>query len=135
MIRLTEAVKKGVYNVSIELAEQTRYIGKLDITGEGTFTCNRTMNHVFKKFHESGSLGINAELLDKFNFDWIVIHFRDNNGNHLLITNKYTFTHKGRLHSWAGFEPQYFLPICEFGKDKAQQYQHQETCQLSMFGE
>lgn len=123
------------FQVQLNLNFQTRYIGKLDISGEGTFLTNRKQKHVFRKLN---ALGINSELLHDSNipFKYIRISFTDESGikKNLETTREY-FLRKGTTFQFGlkGFELQIFLPICEFGINKAIQLEKQLGVQENLF--
>lgn len=115
-IDVVETTKHNTFEVVLHLEFEKRYIGKLVIQGDGTFSCKRNISHLFKK---QNALGINYELLtsSSLKFKWIVIDFE---GQKLITTRKY-FLVKGKQFQFCkkGFEPQVFLPLDEFGIEKA----------------
>lgn len=118
-----------VFNVSLKLDHQTRYIGKLDKAGDGTFTAKRAEKHLHLK---TNSLGVNLELLQRFDFKWIVIFYCEEK----LVTTRNFFLHHGRVFSFqkAGFERQCFLKLDFFGEVKAIQYEREQKSQQDLFG-
>ena len=102
-LRLIPTKFSHVFDVQLLLPSETRYIGKLDEAGEGTFTAKRGAQHFYRK---TGSFGINLELLQRFDFKWIVITYC---GEELVTTREFML-HLGRVFSFvkAGFEQQCF---------------------------
>lgn len=49
MIHLIPTKQPDVYQVQLSLDFQNRYIGKLDVTGDGTFSTNRKPEHLSEK--------------------------------------------------------------------------------------
>lgn len=120
----------SVFTVQLNLEAQTRYIGKIDIAGEGTFISERKQKHVFRK---TNSLGINHSLLvdESIPFKWIVIDFEGRK----LVTTRLYFLSFGKCFQFGnkGFELQCFLPLELFGVEKATALAAAQT--LSLFGE
>ncbi|NMB81420.1 MAG: hypothetical protein GYA14_06340, partial [Ignavibacteria bacterium] len=48
LISLIPTKHSNVFNVQLNLDCQTRFIGKIDTAGEGTFITNRTEKHLFR---------------------------------------------------------------------------------------
>jgi len=120
----------SVYTVQLNLQMQTRYIGKLDTAGEGTFLTKRKPEHLF---HKTNSLGINHSLLidESIPFKWVVI---DYDGHKLVTSRLYMFTHaKCFKFGSQGFELQCFLPLTEFGLNKARAFESDLTVQGNLF--
>ena len=71
-ITLSPTKNPKVFNVHLSLGFETRYIGKIDFTGEGTFITKRKTKHVHNL---TNSLGLNYELLynQEILFKWIKI--------------------------------------------------------------
>ena len=130
LIELIPTKYHSVYNIQLNLEAQTRYIGKLDTAGEGTFTTTRKENHLFRK---TQSLGINYDFLaDKsVKYKWIVISYC---GKQLISTRDY-FLKKGRAFQFnqKGFELQIFVPVDEMNIRTAREFDSAQT--LSLFGE
>jgi hypothetical protein len=116
--------------VKLSLDFQTRFIGTLDTSSEGKFLTDRKEKHLFRK---TNSLGLNEELLtsSELNYKWIVIEFE---GKRLVTTRMFFLTHS-KVFAFDGFEKQYFLPLDEFGIDKAEQYEKSLCIQFSLFEE
>lgn len=119
-----------VFNVSLKLDHQTRYIGKLDKASEGTFSAKRTEKHLHRK---TNSLGINLELLQRFNFKWIVISFCGNK----LVTSRNYFLQYGKVFNFekSGYEKQCFLTLDLWSEDKAQLFECSLSQQGNLFNE
>ena len=118
----------NVYKVKLKLQLDSRYIGKLDTSGEGTFITNRKSLQLFLKLN---ALGINHELLtnESIPFKWIDIKYE---GQRLITSRKY-FLAKGKQYQFGkkGFEPLVFLPLDEFGIEKARAFERNYGEQLS----
>lgn len=131
-IELVQTDSPSLYKVKLNLTFETRFIGTLDSSGDGTFTTQRKAQHLFRKLN---ALGINQELLTSSDifFKWIVIDFE---GKKLVTTRKYFLT-KGKSIQFSsqGFELQILLPISEFGIDKARLFEANKTIQSSLFDE
>lgn len=130
LIGLIPTKYRSVFNVQLNLESQTRYIGKIDTAGEGTFLTNRKAKHLFKKTH---SLGVNHSLLvdESIPFKWIVINYE----RRKLVTSRlYVLTH-GKCFQFGnkGFELQCFLPLDSFGIQKAREFEAAQT--LNLFGQ
>ena len=119
-----------LFRVKVNLDFESRFIGSLDTSGEGKFITNRKVKHLFRK---TNSLGLNEELLNapEIKFSLIVIDFE---GKRLITTRKYFLTH-ANVFIFSGFEKQYFLPLDEFGIDKAEHYEKSINKQLGLFEE
>ncbi|MHB8853601.1 MAG: hypothetical protein ACYC6P_09640 [Ignavibacteriaceae bacterium] len=126
----------SVSQVQLNLEMQTRYIAKLDTAGEGTLLTNRKPNHIFHKYGgEQGSLGINHSHLtdESIPFKWIVIDF----DGHKLVTSRLYFLSRGKCYQFgkSGFELQCFLPLSEFGLNKAREFEARQLIQENLFSE
>ena len=120
-----------IFTVGLKLDHQTRFIGKLDTAGEGTFISNgRTEKHLFEKLN---ALGINKELCERFNFRWILVPFCGRK----LWTSRLYLLHHGKVYSFPkrGFEPQCFLPISEWGLEKVKAFEDALSQQCDLFRE
>jgi len=117
-VRLIQARNPHVYDVALDLGHQTRYIGKLDKSGEGTFSAKRNEKHLHRK---TNSLGINLELLQRFDFKSIVIEYV---GNKLVSTRSFILYHGSVLDfSKSGFEKQVFLKLDLWGRERAEAFE------------
>ena len=127
LIELIPTKYHSVYNVQLNLEEQTRYIGKVDIASEGTLLTNRKEKHIFRK---TNSLGINHSLLvdESIPFNWIVIDFEGRK----LVTTRLYFLSFGKCFRFGnkGFELQCFLPLELFGLQKAREFEASQTLEL-----
>ncbi len=130
LIELIPTKYPSVFNVQLNLEHQTRFIGKIDFAGEGTFTTSRTERHHFRK---TNSLGINYNLLadEKIPFKWIVI---DYSGKKLISTRNY-FLKKGKAFQFGkkGFEVQIFVCIDELNIHTAREFEASQTIQGNLF--
>jgi len=129
-IVLVKTKYSRLYTVQLKLEHQTRYIGKIDITGDGTLITTRKEKHLFKK---TNSLGINYELLidSKIKFKWIIISY---NKQKLISTRNY-FLKKGKPFQFSnkGFELQIFVPINELNLNITQQFEQSLGVQQDLF--
>lgn len=122
--------KPYIYQVELDLPMQKRFIGQLDFAGEGTFTTKRKEKHLFRK---TNSLGLNYALLNnsQINFKWIVIDFE---GSKLVTTREYFKIHgKHFQFTNKAFELQVFLPIEEFGVNRAREFEKVRGIQSELF--
>jgi hypothetical protein len=119
-----------LFRVKLNLEFQNRYIGILDTSGDGKFITERKEKHLFNK---TNSLALNETLLtsQQIDFKFIVIVY---NGKKLITTRIYFVTHS-KVFIFKGFEKQYFLPLDEFGLDKAEEYEKSISKQFSLFEE
>jgi len=136
LIELIPTKYPSVFQIQLNLNMQTRYIGKLDTAGDGTFITQRKPEHIFHKYGGAqGSLGINHSLLidESIPFKWIVI---DIDGHKLVTSRLYMLTH-GKYFKFGnqGFELQCFLPINEFGISKARELEARQVIQENLFSE
>lgn len=129
IVELQQTKKVNIYKVVLRLEFETRFIGIICITSEGIFFCKRKASHLFKK---QSDLGLNHELLTSpsIKFKWIVIDF---DGSRFVTSRKY-FLAKGKQYQFGkkGFEPQVFLPLAEFGIEKARAFERNNS-ELSTF--
>jgi hypothetical protein len=120
-----------IFIVQLKLEFQTRYIGKIDTAGEGTFITIRKEKHLFKK---TNSLGINYSLLtdESIQFNNIIISY---NGKKLFSTRKY-FLKKGKAFQFSnrGFELQLFVPINELNLQTVKNFEQSNENQADLFG-
>lgn len=130
LIQLIPTEHSHVFQVKLNLDNQTRYIGKLDTAGEGTFFTNRTEKHLFKKLH---ALGINYFLLSHSSipFKNIVINYC---GQKLQSTREY-FLKKGKTFQFSkkGFELQQFVPIDELNLKTVRFFEQSNGFQEDLF--
>ncbi len=130
LIELIPTKYPSVFQVQLNLEMQTRFIGKLDTAGDGTFITKRKPEHLFIK---TNSLGINHRFLtdESIHFHWIVI---DYDGQKLVTSRLYMLTH-GKCFKFGnqGFELQCFLPLSEFGLNKAREFEARQIIQENLF--
>lgn len=134
LIKLNPTQYPSVFQVQLNLEMQTRYIGKLDLAGGGTFLCKRKPSHIFNKYGGSeGSLGINHSLLtdESIPFHWILIDFN----KHKFVTSRLYLLSHGRCFKFGnrGFELQCFLPLDEFGLTRAREWESKLVIQGNLF--
>lgn len=127
-IELLKTNKPKIFEVKLFLEFETRFIGVISTISDGTFICKRKSSHLFRK---NNSLGINHQLLTspEIKFKWIVIYFE---GQKLETARKY-FLAKGKQYRFGnkGYELQVFLPLDEFGMDKARAFEQTNFIQTS----
>lgn len=119
-----------IFTVGLQLDFQTRFIGKLDKAGEGTFiSVKRTEKHLFEKLN---AVSLNLELLERYEFRWVMVPFCKES----LWTSRLYLLNHGRVYTFnkKGFEPQCFLPLSEWGMEKAKAFESRIASQFSLFG-
>ena len=128
LIELIPTKYPSVFQVQLNLEMQTRFIGKLDTAGDGTFLTNRKPQHLFNK---TNSLGINHYLLtdESIPFRWIVI---DYDGRKLVTSRLYILTH-GKCFKFNSFDLQTFLSLPEFGLNRAREFEARQVIQENLF--
>jgi len=125
-----------VLDIVLDLPTERRFIGTVDLAGEGTFTCNRTESkHLFQKLN---AIGLNHRLLtsNKISFKWIVINYVTEEGkSKKLVTSRNYWKKYGQTFQFSdkGFELQSFLSLNQFGIDKAREYEQDLNNQTEMF--
>jgi hypothetical protein len=121
---------KSVWTVKLSLPFEQRYIGTLDQAGEKTFICKRKQKHLHRK---TNSLGVNLELLQRFDFRWICIEYCSRK----FITTKLYLLHHGKTFTFnkSGYETQVFMPLDAWGQEKAVEFEKHINCQVNLFGE
>lgn len=119
-----------IFRVKLNLEFQTRYIGTLDMSGEGKFITERKEKHLL---HKTNSLGLCEELLHSPNiqFKWIIIQYEGKK----LITSRLYFSTHSKVFTFKSFEKQYFLPLDLFGQFRAEEYEKSLSKQLGLFEE
>lgn len=128
--------KENCFDVRLNLNFENRFIGEIDFSGDGTFTCNRTKSkHLFRKLN---AIGLNYKLLtsDKISFKWIVINYKTGSGySKKLVTSRDYWKTYGQVYQFSkkGFELQSFLSLDKFGIKKARLFEHSKT--LNLFSE
>ena len=131
-LRLIQTKFAYVLNVQLNLDAETRYIGRLDEAGDGTFYTRRSQQHLHRK---TNSLGINLELVQRqdFHFKWIIIEF---DGQKLITSREFLLYH-GSIFDFrrAGFEKQIFLRLEYWGEDKARAFERTLCNQVELFEE
>ena len=129
-IALIATKHSHIFTVQLNLGFQTRYIGKIDSAGEGTFITNRSEKHLFRK---TNSLGINYSLLidESIKFKNIVINYK---GKKLYSTRNY-FLKKGKAFQFSnkGFELQIFVPLDELNLQTVKRFEQSFDIQDDLF--
>ncbi|MFH1196968.1 MAG: hypothetical protein V1720_14820 [bacterium] len=119
-----------IFNVQLNLEHQTRFIGKIDTSGDGTFITNRLEKHLFRKFN---ALGLNYALLadESIKFHQIAISF---NGKKLYSTRDY-YLKKGKAFQFSNksFELQLFVPIDELNLGSVKRFEQSNGHQEELF--
>jgi len=118
-IQLFPTKSPYIFTVGLKLDHQTRFIGKLDKAGEGTFiSTKRTERHLFQKLN---GLGVNEELLERFRFRWLMVPYCESK----LWTSRLYLLHHGKVCTFgkAGFETQIFLPLDEWDIERAKVFE------------
>ena len=130
-LRLIPTVHSHVYQVQLNLPLQSRYIGKIDEAGEGTFYTKRSEKHLHRK---TNSLGLNLELVQRQDlpFKWIIIDF---DGRRLVTSREFLLYH-GSIYNFrkAGFEKQIFLRLDYWGEERARAFEKMLCQQVELFG-
>jgi hypothetical protein len=119
----------SVFDVLLKLEFKTKSIGKLDLNGKGCFSTKRKPKHIYRN---SNAWGVNAELVERFNFRWISIICEDKE----YITSKEFLQRFGKCHAFKDAEPQYFLPLELWGLDAVREFEKKQAIkpeQLSLF--
>lgn len=130
LISLVPTNHPHLFRVKLTLDLKTRNIGTLNTLGEGKFLTDRKKEHVFQK---TNSLGITEELMisPDIHFKWIIINYEGIK----LITTRVFFLNHSKVFVFTGYEKQYFLPLEEFGIEKAMKYQNCINQQFTLFEE
>ncbi len=127
LISLAPTSITSIFDVLLRLPFQDKVIGQLDFRSDCTFLAKRNQKHLYRK---SNSLGMNLELLERFPVHWVVIIYCGEK----LVTSKDYLLHFGRIHSFekTGFEKQVFLPLDQWGVEKAMKYEQSIQSQLDL---
>ena len=114
-ISLQPPKRDGGQTVVLRLGFETRFIGKLH---HETFSCTRRQQHLHRR---SNSLGLNYSLRTNpgISFKWVVVDF----SGKMLVTSRRFWLARGHVYRFSGFELQSFLPLCEFGIEKARAFE------------
>ena len=132
LLELIPTKYPSVFNVQLNLEFETRYIGKLDKAGSGTFITQRKPKHIFHKYGGTeGSLGINHSLLtdESIPFKWLIIEFE----GHKLVTSRLYFLTHGKCFKFNSFDLQVFLKINNFGLNIAREFEARQVIQENLF--
>ena len=126
--------KHHCYQVELSLPTETRYIGKIDMGGDGgTFFTKRRNENIFRKIGLEGSIGINFALLHNPNikFKWIIVEL---DGRSLVTSREFVKTYgKQYQFSQKDFELQVFLPIEDFDVNRARAFERVRGIQDDFF--
>lgn len=128
--QLIQTKSSHIFQVKLNLQNQTRYIGTLNSIGDGIFFTSRNSRHLFRK---TNSLGLNYSLLssESIKFKWIVIYY---NGKKLISSRNY-FLKKGKAFQFSkkGFELQQFVPVDELNLKTVRFFESSTSYQLDLF--
>ena len=73
-LELVQTNSPYIFSVKLNLAQQVRYIARLDSAGDGSLLIKRTAKHLFRK---TNSLGVNYQLLadERIRFKWLAFNY------------------------------------------------------------
>lgn len=127
-IFLSPTKNPQIFKVQLNLTFQTRHIGKIDFSGDGTFRTQRKKKHLHNL---TQSLGLNYELLynKEISYKWIKISYQDDE----LITSREYFKTYSNCFQFKGFEKQKFLSLDLFGYDEALKFEQNREVQQDLF--
>lgn len=129
-LRLIPTKHPHIFDVQLSLEGETRYIGRLDISGTGTFHGKRSEKHLHRKLK---AWGLNLELLQRadIHFKWIVIDFPGRQ----FVTSRMFFLYHGSVFNYgnAGFEKQCFLNLDLWGRERAESFERTLGTQGNLF--
>lgn len=117
--------------VFLQLFDRKRNIGSISADGQ---TYTKSINPSLHIHRKTNSIGFNNDLLRSGSFHWVTVKA---DGYSPLVTSRQYILEKGFfLHFKAdGYEKQIFLPVTEFGIDKARQFESCRSNQQNLFGE
>ncbi len=131
-LKLIPTENDSVFSVQLSLPFETRFIGEISNSGDGTFSTKRIGKHIFRK---TKALGINYSLLtsQKIRFKWIVVYL----DGVPLVTSRDYFIANSKCFQFGkkGFELQAFLPIALFGRNKVEEFENSQPLDLFKFKE
>lgn len=131
-LKLIPQKSSHLFTIKLILEYQTRTIGTLDISGEGTLILHRTKEHIFKKIN---ALGFNYQLLsdERIKFKWIKIYC----DNKELITTREYCIMMGKVFQFGkkGFELQCFVPLDELNISTVRKFERNKQRQGFLFDE
>ena len=113
-------------NATKDREDNFRMLGRLDLSGEGTFVTTRKAEHLHRN---TNSIGINLELLERFPFESLEVRYC---GRTLRTTRAFLLEHGRRL-AFGGFEPQIFLPLDEWTAIETEPLKVVQSSQLGLF--
>lgn len=130
LIQIIPTKRPNIFTVQLNLLHQTRYIGKLDTTGDGTFSTKRKEEHIFKKLN---ALGLSHSLLtdDSIKFNRIVFSL---NGKKLHSSRAY-FLKKGTAFQFSkrSFELQLFVSLDKLNLNEVKRFEASQVIQEDLF--
>ena len=129
-LELVQANSSHLYKIKLILRFQTRFIGTLDKSGEGTLIIHRKKEHILKKIN---AVGINFELLSSPDIHYKRIKiFCDT--KELISTREY-YLIKGRTFQFSnkGYELQSFVPIDELNLYTIRKFEIDKSRQGNLF--
>ena len=124
---------KNLFEIKLKLASQTRHIGWVDNSGEGTYITQRKSEHIFKKLN---AFCIGYELVHQSIIPYnkiVVIH-----DNQKFLTTRNYLIHNGIIVLFInkGYELQLALPIKQFNLKTALEWEKKNiSIQCELFGE
>jgi hypothetical protein len=131
-VNLIPTGNKKRFRIQLSLPTETRYIGFLDTSGEGSYVTERKKKHIYRKFN---SFGVSYDLIHNPNieFRWIIIRC---DGKEYLSTRDY-FRVNGKVSNFTskGFELQLHIPIAELNIEAVKQFEKSYPIQLNFFQE
>ena len=121
-------------HVRLNTAFGPRFIGTLNLKGEGTF---KTRRHKEKHLHRNtNSIAINAALLanPELRFTWVEVEFVHEDGSReTLITSRAYLIERGKSLCCKDYEPQIALELSLWGTEKANTFKHSIDSQIDLF--
>ena len=117
--------------IFLHLVNGRRNIGTLTADGQ---TYTKTIIPSLHIHRKSNSIGFNYQLLKQSSFKWIVVKAE---GYENLVTSRKYILQFGKYLYFKneGFEKQIFLPLSDFGIDKARQFENGISNQQNLFAE
>ena len=129
-INLVQTTHTNLFRIQLLLPSETRYIGFLNTSGEGSYVTERKRKHIYRKYN---SFGVSYDLIHNPNieFKWIIIRCE---GKEYISTREY-FKAKGKVSNFTnkGFELQLHVPIDELTLESVKQFEETHPVQLNLF--
>lgn len=120
LISLVPGKRPGLFTVRLDIFPRPVFIGVI----EGD-TFRKRVDPSKHVYHNSDSVAISAALLyaEAFRFRWIVVETPGGK----LVTSRAFFLAHAMPHQFRNYEPQLFLPVAEFGIEKARTWEAEEA--------